>query len=105
MRAIVKDALKCDELIRQFEQIDAVTEEQVDKFYPDQYLINEALHWQDMANDNLGYWSPQDDDYKIWKKGLRQLKRFVAKWENKIQPHENDGLAWEELEKKMKEQS
>ena len=107
MRKIVKDALKCEELVYQFFQIDCedveidISDKVINKFYSDTYLIKEAKHRLDIANENLDFFAPEDEDYKAYAKGHKQLTRFIAKWENKCEPHENDGLSWEELKKKM----
>mgnify|MGYP003122847548 FL=1 len=107
MRKIVKDALKCEELVYQFFQIDRedveidISDEVINKFYPDTYLIKEAKHRLDIANENLDFFAPEDEDYKTYAKGHKQLTKFIAKWENKCEPHENDGLSWEKLKKKM----
>lgn len=111
MRPIVKDALKCDELVYQFFQIDHADcailydDKVINKFYADKYLIKEAKHRLDIANENLDFFAPEDEDYKTYAKGHKQLTKFIAKWENKCEPHENDGLSWEELKTKIEEQS
>ena len=107
MREIVQDALKCEELVHQFFYIDRedvesdINDEIINKFYPDKYLIKEAKHRLDIANENLDFFAPEDEDYKSYAKGHKQLTKFIGKWENKCEPHENDGLSWEKLKEKI----
>tara|TARA_Y100000114_G_scaffold85115_1_gene78651 strand:- start:215 stop:550 length:336 start_codon:yes stop_codon:yes gene_type:complete len=107
MREIVKDALKCEELVHQFFYIDRedvesdINDEIINKFYPDKYLIKEAKHRLDIANENLDFFAPEDEDFKSYAKGHKQLTKFIGKWENKCEPHENDGLSWEKLKEKI----
>lgn len=100
MRAIVKNAMKVGELAHQFE-CDAVDWEQVDMFIPDTYILKEAKWKLYNANEAMYDLDADEPDYKIWKKDARQLERFINKWEDKCEPHENDGLAWEELSDKI----
>ena len=101
MREIIKDAYKVLELEHQFNDVDRISQENADKHYGDQYLISEAKHHLYWTNDSLGTTDPSEDDFKVFVKDKRQLDKFIAKWESKIQPHENDGLSFEEIDKKI----
>ena len=85
MREIVQDALKCEELVHQFFYIDRedvesdISDEIINKFYPDKYLIKEAKHRLDIANENLDFFAPEDEDYKSYAKGHKQLTKFIGK--------------------------
>ena len=102
MRAIVKDAFKVDELNYQFE-IDTedfntvIDLDTVNAHYSDRYILNEAKNRLGIVVSNLEDSHCSEPDYKSYKKDERQLKRFIKKWENKCQPHKNDGLSWERL--------
>ena len=98
MRPIVQSAKRVGELVDQFENVDLVTWKQVDEFYPDTYLVNEAKHRLDIALENLEFYDEEDHDYKMWLKDSKQLKRFINTWTPKCQPHKNDGKSYEELE-------
>jgi hypothetical protein len=103
MRAIVKSAKNVGELVYQFVELDRVTWKQVDEFYSDTYIVLEAKYRLEIATENLEYYTEDDiDDYAIWLKDSRQLKRFINTWEGKCQPHKNDGIQWEELEAMIK---
>ena len=97
MRKILEDAWKVNELEDQF-QNDCFSVEEIEKFYPDSYIISEAnwrIEYCDMA---LGDYDDTDDpDYKIWLKDKNELQKFVKKWKNKCQPHPFDGLTYEEI--------
>lgn len=101
MREIIKDAYKVAELEHQFNDVDRISEENADKHYGDKYLMEEAKHHLYWANDSVSVTDPSDGDYKDFVKDKRQLEKFLSKWESKIQPHENDGLSFEEIEKKI----
>ena len=100
MRAIVKNALRVDELTTQFE-IDGMDSDIVDAYYPDTYIVNEARWRLEMAVANLQDLHYSEPDYKFYKRHEGQLKRFIAKWENKCEAHENDGLSKEKLKEKI----
>ena len=102
MRAIVKDAFKVDELNYQFE-IDTedsntvIDLDTVNAHYSDRYILNEAKQRLEVVVSNLEDLHYSEPDYKSYKRDEGQLKRFINKWENKCQPHKNDGLRWEGL--------
>ena len=101
MRLIVKNAMRVDELSNQFEVIDMMDWETVDSSYPDKYIVNEARWRLEIAVAQLRELHYSEPDYKSSKRDEGQLKRFIAKWENKCEPHENDGLSWEKLKEKI----
>ena len=98
MRAIVKSAKNVGELDNQFINVDQITWKQVDEFMSDAYLVKEAEYHLSIAVEWLEELDTDDEDYPMWLKDSRQLKRFINTWEGKCQPHKNDGVAWEELE-------
>lgn len=102
VRKIVKGAMKVGELVDQFENVDHVNWKQVNEFYSDTYIVFEAKNRLDIAVENLEYYSQDDDDYAIWLKDFKQLKKFINTWDSKCEPHKNDGMAWEELEVMIK---
>tara|TARA_R100001594_G_scaffold138954_1_gene182938 strand:- start:7553 stop:7864 length:312 start_codon:yes stop_codon:yes gene_type:complete len=97
MRQIVKDAKKVSELVNQFREIDNITWKQVDEFYPDTYIIQEATYHLGIAQEEIQSWESDEPDYAIYKKDIMQLKRFIKYWKPKCQPHKNDGKSYEEL--------
>jgi len=107
MRAIVKDAFKVDELNYQFE-IDTedsntvIDLDTVNAHYSDRYILNEAKYLLEVIKSNLEDLHYSEPDYKSYKRDEGQLKRFINKWENKCQPHKNDGLSWERLKEILK---
>ncbi len=97
MRKILKDAWCVNELENQFEN-DGFTEDEINSFYSDSYIISEAkwrIEYCDMALSD--YDDTDDPDYKMWLKDKNELQKFVKKWKNKCEPHPNDGLSYEEL--------
>ena len=106
MREIVKDAFKVNELSYQFE-IDTedldffsntvIDLDTVNTHYSDRYILNEAKNRLEIVVSNLEDLHYSEPDYKYYKRDEGQLKRFIKKWENKCQPHKNDGLSWEQL--------
>jgi cob(I)alamin adenosyltransferase len=101
MREIIKDAYKVSELDHQFNDVDRISQENADKHYGDKYLIEEAKHHLYWANDSLATTDSSEPDYKVHAKDKKQLEKFLAKWESKIQPHENDGLSFEKIMEKI----
>jgi len=101
MREIIKDAYKVAELEHQFVDVDRISQEDVNKHYGDKYLIDEAKHHLYWANDSLATTDPSEPDYKVHAKDKRQLEKFIAKWESKIEPHGNDGLSFEKILQKV----
>lgn len=86
LRQIVKDAYKCDELVYQFDQIDASDglvswddpQASVNEKYSDEYIIKEAENRLYLSKLNIEYaWG---EDLRIHKKEARQLERFLAKY-------------------------
>ena len=96
MRPIVKSAKNVGELFNQFIEIDNMTWKQVDEFYADTYIIQEAEYHLSIAIEWLEELHTDDEDYPMWLKDSRQLKRFIKTWKPKCQPHKNDGIAYEE---------
>ena len=97
MRKIVKDCEKIEELECQFITNDSVDWLEVDQFYPDKYLINEAKHRIDICNEWLDELYEDDYDYPYYVKSKKQLIKFINKWSNKCTPHVNDGLPYEDI--------
>ena len=97
--------MRVDELSNQFEVIDMMDWETVDRFYPDKYIVNEARWRLEIAVSQVKELHYSEPDYKVWKRDEGQLKRFIAKWENKCEPHENDSLSWENLKEKIEKVS
>ena len=105
MRPIVKSAKNVSELYNQFIEIDNMTWNQVDEFYADTYIIQEAEYLLSVAKEQLEYWERDEADFVSWKKDEMQLKRFIKTWKPKCQPHKNDGIPYDELEAMIKEQT
>ena len=105
MRPIVKSAKNVSELYNQFIEIDNMTWKQVDEFYADTYIIQEAEYLLSVAKEQLEYWERDEADFVSWKKDEMQLKRFIKTWKPKCQPHKNDGIPYDELEAMIKEQT
>jgi len=103
MRPIVKSAKNVNELYNQFVEIDNMTWKQVDEFYADTYIIQEAEYHLGIAKDAIQSWECDGLDYAMYLKDIKQLKRFIKNWKPKCQPHKNDGLSYEELEAMIKE--
>ena len=103
MRPIVKSAKNVSELYNQFIEIDNMTWKQVDEFYADTYIIQEAEYLLSVAKEQLEYWERDEADFVSWKKDEMQLKRFIKYWKPKCKPHKNDGISWEELDTMIKE--
>lgn len=98
MRAIVKSAKNVSELYNQFIDIDNMTWKQVDEFYADTYIIQEAEYLLGVVVEEIKNWESDEPDYAIFRKDIMQLKRFIKYWKPKCKPHKNDGIAWEDLE-------
>ena len=98
MRAIVKSAKNVNELYNQFIDIDNMTWKQVDEFYADTYIIQEAEYLLSVAKEEIKNWESDEPDFAQWTKDFKQLKRFIKTWKPKCKPHKNDGIAWEDLE-------
>ena len=103
MRAIVKSAKNVSELYNQFIDIDNMTWKQVDEFYPDTYIIQEAEYLLGVVVEEIKNWESDELDYAIFRKDIMQLKRFIKTWKPKCKPHKNDGITWEELDTMIKE--
>ena len=97
-RAIVKSAKNVSELYNQFIDIDNMTWKQVDEFYADTYIIQEAEYLLGVVVEEIKNWESDEPDYAIFRKDIMQLKRFIKTWKPKCKPHKNDGIAWEDLE-------
>ena len=88
IRPIVKHAFKVDELVEQFENIDVPdkvlltgTKEEVNEKYDDAYLVGEARNRLLLIEDQLRNISEDHvEDWKIFSRDERQLKRFISKW-------------------------
>ena len=102
IRPIVKHAFKVNELVEQFENIDVPdkvlltgTKEEINEKYDDAYLVGEARNRLLFVEDQLRAISfPSNnrfvteriiaeknaDDWKIFRRDERQLKRFISKW-------------------------
>ena len=102
MRSIVKSAKNVDELYNQFIEIDNMTWKQVDEFYADTYIIQEAEYLLSVAEEEIQNWESDEPDYALWRKDIMQLKRFIKYWKPKCKPHKNDGIPYEELEAMIK---
>ena len=102
MRAIVQSAKRVSELVNQFIDIDNMTWKQVDEFYADTYIIEEAEYHLSIAEEEIQNWESDEPDYALWRKDIMQLKRFIKTWKPKCQPHKNDGKSYEELEAMIK---
>ena len=98
MRAIVKSAKNVSELYNQFIEIDNMTWKQVDEFYADTYIIQEAEYLLGVVVEEIKNWESDEPDYAIFRKDIMQLKRFIKTWKSKCKPHKNDGIPYEELE-------
>ena len=103
MRGIVKSAKNVSELYNQFIDIDNMTWKQVDEFYPDTYIIQEAEYLLSVVVEEIKNWENEEADYAIFRKDIMQLKRFIKYWKPKCKPHNNDGISWEELDTMIKE--
>ena len=82
IRQIVKDALKVDELVYQFQRIDVEDSLlttgnalEINEKYSDNYIIGEALNRLDIAMDE----SNQENLNYI--RDAKQLRKFLKKWE------------------------
>ena len=102
MRPIVKSAKNVSELYNQFIEIDNMTWKQVDEFYADTYIIQEAEYHLDICQEEIQSWESDEPDYAMYKKDIMQLERFINTWKPKCQPHKKDGIAYEELEAMIK---
>ena len=88
IRPIVKHAFKVDELVEQFENIDVPdkvletgTPEEVNEKFNDAYLVGEARNRLLLVEDQLRNISEDHvEDWKIYSRDERQLKRFISKW-------------------------
>ena len=98
MRKIVKECEKIEELNYQFTSIDCVDWLEVDKYYPDKYLIDEAKYKIGICNEWLNELYGDEDEYSYYQKSKRQLNKFINKWSKKCTPHVNDGLSYEKIE-------
>ena len=102
MRAIVKSAKNVIELYNQFIDIDNMTWKQVDEFYADTYIIQEAEYLLHIQKE-LQSWEGDELEYAMYLKDIKQLQRFIKYWKPKCKPHKNDGISWEELDTMIKE--
>ena len=102
MRPIVQSAKRVSELANQFIDVDNLTWKQVDEFYADTYIIQEAEYHLDICQEEIQSWESDEPDYAMYKKDIMQLKRFIKTWKPKCQPHKNDGISYEELEAMIK---
>jgi hypothetical protein len=88
MRYLIKDFLKCDELKWQFQQI-LQDEQKPIESYEAEFLINEAKYVRDKYLNSEDQWthyymiSGQDglESQAIAKKELRQINKFLQKWD------------------------
>ena len=98
IRPIVKSAKRVSELENQFINVDNMTWKQVNEFYADTYIIQEAEYHLDICQEEIQSWESDELDYAMYLKDIKQLKRFIKNWKPKCQPHKNDGISYEELE-------
>ena len=88
IRPIVKHAFKVDELVEQFVNIDVSdktlltgTPEEVNEKFDDAYLVGEARNRLLLIEDQLRNIDEDHvEDWKIYSRDERQLKRFISKW-------------------------
>ena len=88
IRPIVKHAFKVDELVEQFVNIDVSdktlltgTLEEVNEKFDDAYLVGEARNRLLLIEDQLRNIDEDHvEDWKIYSRDERQLKRFISKW-------------------------
>tara|TARA_R110000751_G_scaffold78084_3_gene157411 strand:+ start:195 stop:473 length:279 start_codon:yes stop_codon:yes gene_type:complete len=88
IRPIVKHAFKVDELVEQFVNIDVSdktlltgTPEEVNEKFDDAYLVGEARNRLLLIEDQLRNIDEDHvEDWKIFSRDERQLKRFISKW-------------------------